>query len=40
MLIKKMYFGHPINTYGTELEKFLLEKINDFLVTISFKNEI
>ncbi len=23
----KMYFGHPINTYGTELEKKLIEII-------------
>lgn len=24
---KKLYFGHPINVYGTELQKMLLEKI-------------
>ena len=25
--MKKLYFGHPINAYNTELEKTLLEKI-------------
>ena len=24
---KRLYFGHPINVYHTELERFLLEKI-------------
>ena len=24
---KKLYFGHPVNVYGTDLEKKLLEKI-------------
>ncbi|MCK9351277.1 MAG: hypothetical protein WCT49_04445 [Candidatus Paceibacterota bacterium] len=27
--MKKLYFAHPINTYGTELEKELLVKITD-----------
>lgn len=26
---KRVYFGHPINTYNTELEKFLLQKISE-----------
>lgn len=26
---KKIYFGHPINTYNTELEKQLLKKIRE-----------
>ena len=26
--MRKLYFGHPINVYGTELEKFLLDRIS------------
>ncbi len=26
-MVKRVYFGHPINTYGTELENYLLDKI-------------
>ena len=33
-----MYFGHPINVYGTELEKRLLEVINGFLKTLSLRD--
>lgn len=34
----KVYFGHPINTYGTELEKRLLETIGNFFKALSPKN--
>lgn len=27
---KRIYFGHPVNTYGTDLEKKLLRKISQF----------
>ncbi|MDO8522750.1 MAG: hypothetical protein Q7S12_00475 [bacterium] len=26
---KKLYFGHPINAYGTDLEKNLLKRISE-----------
>jgi hypothetical protein len=29
MTKKRIYFGHPINTYDTPLEKFLLQKIQE-----------
>jgi hypothetical protein len=27
MAKKRLYFGHPVNVYGTELQKFLLDRI-------------
>jgi hypothetical protein len=27
LCLKKIYFGHPVNVYGTDLEKFLLDTL-------------
>lgn len=34
----KLYFGHPINTYNTELEKQLLIKIQDVFPDLPIEN--
>lgn len=35
---EKIYFGHPINTYNTELEKFLLDEIRRFFPQSDIEN--
>lgn len=35
---KRLYFGHPINTYGTDLENHLLECISRFFAGWDIEN--
>ncbi|MBI2023676.1 hypothetical protein HYT01_03905 [Candidatus Giovannonibacteria bacterium] len=34
----RIYFGHPINTYNTDIEKFLLEKISETFPALTIEN--
>ena len=36
MVIKRIYFGHPVNTFGTETEEEVIENVLSFLKKLSF----